>query len=219
MARPISARLPILGFAFLMGVSPLASYASGDSPPAKSGSGTSASSLGASAVAPNQAVNSQTAAGSVYQSPLGGVNNNYQINNGQDTSLGFGPGIFCRGPNLWVSGFGAGAGLGNYTSNSFGGAVTLSIPLGNAVDMACRENVQEIARQRRLDTAFILAKKCAEFAQSGLRVDYSLPSFAQLKDCEGITPLPQREMAAQAPPIPVPPPIPAPTPAPIPGLW
>jgi hypothetical protein len=214
MACPISARLPILGFALLMGASPLASYASGDTPLTKGGHGASAASIGVSAVAPNQAVNSQTAAGSVYQSPLGGVNNNYQINNGQDTSLGFGPGIFCRGPNLWVSGFGAGAGLGDYNSNSFGGAVTLSIPLGNAADMACRENVQEIARQRRLDTAFTLAKKCAEFAQSGIRVDYSLPRFAQLKDCEGITAVPRQETAVQPQPIAFPPAA-----EPIPGLW
>lgn len=207
------AGLPVLGFALLMGVSPLASYASGDLPSNSSGYGVPTSSLGASAVAPNQAVNSQTASGTVYQSPLGGVNNNYQINNGQDTSLGFGPGIYCRGPNLWVSGFGGGSDFGHYNSNSYGGAVTITLPLGNAADQACKENVQEIARQRKLDTAFTLVKKCAEYLQPGIRVDYTRPQFALLRDCEGITIVSQQDKASQLQSAPV-----SPSPQPIRGL-
>jgi hypothetical protein len=210
MAHPTFAGLPVLGFVLLMGVSPLASYASGDPPSNSGGSGAVASSIGVSAVAPNQATNSQTAAGSVYQSPLGGVNNNYQINNGQDTSLGFGPGVYCRGPNLWLSSFGAGSDFSHYNSNSYGGAVTLSIPLGNAADQACKENVQEIARQRKLDTAFTLVKKCAEFIQPGIHVDYNLPQFAQLRDCEGVTILSRQDKVTQLQPTLLPPP-PSPT--------
>jgi hypothetical protein len=205
-----------IGLALLMGFSPLAALASGENPAIIGGSGAPSSSIGVSAVAPNQAVNSQTASGSVYQSPLGGVNNNYQINNGQDTSLGFGPGIYCRGPNLWISGFGSGAGFGSYNSNSLGGAVTLSVPLGNAADLACRENVREIARQRKLDTAFTLAKKCAEFRQSGIRVDYSQPQFSQLRDCEGIAVAPTAvdELIPQMNPA-----LSPSVAKPIPGLW
>lgn len=205
MARPTFAGLPVLGFALLMGVTPLASYASGDPPSNSGGNGAAASSMGVSAVAPNQAINSQTAAGSVYQSPLGGVNNNYQINNGQDTSLGFGPGVYCRGPNLWVSGFGGGSDFSHYNSNSYGGAVTVSFPLGNAADQACKENVQEIARQRKLDTAFTLAKKCAEFMQPGIRVDYTRPQFALLRDCEGVTIVGRQDKVLQPQPTPLPP--------------
>jgi len=207
MARPTFAGLPVLGLALLMGVSPLSSYASGDTSSNSSGSGSALSSTGASATAPNQAINSQTAAGSVYQSPTGGVNNNYQINNGQDTSLGFGPGIYCRGPNLWLSSFGAGSDFSRYNSNSYGGSVTLSIPLGNAADQACKQNVQEIAKQRKLDTAFTLVKKCAEFIQPGIRVDYSLPQFAQLRDCEGVTIVSRQERVTNPQPALLPLPI------------
>jgi hypothetical protein len=207
MARPTLAGLPVLGLALLMGVSPLSSYASGDSSSNSSKSVSALSSTGASATAPNQAINSQTASGSVYQSPTGGVNNNFQINNGQDTSLGFGPGIYCRGPNLWLSSFVAGSDFSRYNSNSYGGAVTLSIPLGNAADQACKQNVQEIAKQRKLDTAFTLVKKCAEFIQPGIRVDYSLPQFAQLRDCEGVTIVSRQERVANPQPALIPLPV------------
>lgn len=207
------AGLPVLGFALLMGVSPLAAHASGDSPISSGGGGAPATTVGVSAVAPNQAVNSQSASGSVYQSPLGGVNNNYQINNSQDTSLGFGPGIFCRGPNFSVSGFGTGAGTQGYNSSAFGGAVSLSIPLGNAADRSCKELAAEIAKQRRLDTAFTLVRECAKFAQLGYRVDYNLPQFAQLRDCEGVTVVTQQVTVVQ------PTPAPRPSSQPIRGLW
>ncbi len=203
--------LPVLGiYLLLMGVSSQA-FAGGDDPISYGGS--PANSVGVSAVAPNQAVNSQTASGSVYQSPLGGVNNNYQINNSQDTTLGFGPGIHCRGPNLSVSGFGTGTGTEGYRSSAFGGAVSLIIPLGNAADRACRDHVQEIVKQRRLDTAFTLVKKCAEFQQIGIRVNFDLPQFAHLRDCEGVTVMTQQVTVVQPAPAPLPPS------KPIRGLW
>lgn len=207
------AGLPVLGISLLLMGASSPAHAGGDFP--ISSGGAPAASLGVSAVAPNQAVNSQTASGSVYQSPLGGVNNNYQINNSQDTTLGFGPGIHCRGPNLSVSGFGTGAGTEGYRSSAFGGAVSLIIPLGNAADRACKQLAAEIVRQRQLDTSFTLVKQCAEFVRLGVSVDYTLPEFAALKSCQGINLTVVNQQVTVATP-------PAPTPAPskvIRGLW
>ena len=112
-----------------------------------------------------------------------------------------------------MSGFGGGSDFGHYNSNSYGGAVTITLPLGNAADQACKENVQEIARQRKLDTAFTLVKKCAEYLQPGIRVDYTRPQFALLRDCEGITIVSQQDKASQLQSAPV-----SPSPQPIRGL-
>lgn len=84
----------------------------------------------------------------------------------------------------------------------------------NAADQACKENVREIARQRKLDTAFTLVKKCAEYLQSGIRIDCCLNRFALLRDCEGVTIVSRQEKVTQPQPAPV-----SPASEPVRGLW
>lgn len=207
-------RLSFIGItALFMGASSPA-LAGGDYP-IKGGDTGGQPSIGVSAVAPNQAVNSQQSSGVVNQSPMGGIFHNTQMNNGQDTSLGFGPGIHCRGPNLSFGLSGSHAGTHGYNSSAFGGAVSLSIPLGNAADRACKQLAAEIVRQRQLDTALTLVKQCSEFARLGIRVDYTRPQFAHLADCDGITIVNQQVTIVQ-PTAPKPQPS---QPEPIRGLW
>lgn len=209
--------LPFIGIALLMGASSPA-LAGGDYP-IKGGDTGGQPSIGVSAVAPNQAVNSQQSSGVVNQSPMGGIFHNTQMNNGQDTSLGFGPGIHCRGPNLSIGLSGSHAGTHGYNSSAFGGAVSLSIPLGNAADRACKQLAAEIVRQRQTDTALTLVKQCAELVKLNISFDDTVPEFAMLKPCQrvNLTTVTQQVTIVQPPAKPKP--KPSSQPEPIRGLW
>jgi len=143
---------------------------------------------GINAVSSNQAINTQSASGVVNQSPVGGVNSNYQINNSQSTDYGFAPGIFCRGANFSVGGYGSGVNtnLYNYgsTSNNFGAIALITLPLGGAIQENCKALAKEIVKQRQLDTAYNLIKICGALRKEGIKLDYEV--FPDFKVCEAV---------------------------------
>lgn len=142
----------------------------------------------ATALAPNQAQNTQSSTGVINQSPLGGVNSNYQINNAYETDFGFGPGIYCRTPGLVLGVYGGSLTSNAYSYNSssgnYGGLVGFHIPIGGSVGSSCSKLAQEIAKQRRLDTDLAMIRQCAALKRGGIEIDYSV--FPDFKACAGV---------------------------------
>jgi hypothetical protein len=140
-------------------------------------------------VTPNQGINQQSATGSVNQSPVGGINSNYQINNTAATDYGFGPGIYCRSPHLSVGGFsssssGGMADFSESTFNDFGGIVALSFPLPSEITSNCKKLAAEIAKQRQLDTQINLIRQCALLKKEGIEFDIAV--FPEFEKCSAV---------------------------------
>lgn len=158
--------------------------------------------------ASNSAANNQVNTGSVSQAPIGGINQNTQINYQGANDVGFGGGIICRTPALYVAGYGSGTNGSGYDAGAFGAVAGINIPLGQA-NSNCLELSREVLVQRQLDTCLTLLK--AGF-------DFDAAVWPELKRCRGLF--------AAAPPEPAPAPVPAPAPrpevqqgVPVRGLW
>jgi len=158
--------------------------------------------------ASNSAANNQSNTGSVNQAPIGGINQNTQVNYQGANDIGFGGGIMCRTPALYVAGFGNGASGSGFSASNFGGVAGVSIPLGQA-NGNCLELSREVLVQRQLDTCLTLLKA---------GVDFDTSIWPELERCRGLY--------AAAPPAPAPAPAPPPAPAPqvqqrvpVRGLW
>ena len=143
---------------------------------------------GINAVATNQALNNQSAVGTVNQSPVGGINSNYQINNSQATDYGFAPGIYCRGANFSIGGYGSGANSNVYnygsSGSNYGAIALLTIPIGGETGDSCRALAKEIVKQRQLDTAYNLIKVCSSLKKEKISLDYNI--FPDFKLCDGV---------------------------------
>ena len=130
----------------------------------------------------NSAQNSQSNNGTVNLAPMGGSNSNYQINSVSNSQYMFGPGISCPTPELAIGAFGGGNNAfgGGYTNGAanYGATVMFTTPLGGDVGKSCKELVQEITKQRQLDTDINMIHKCAELARAGIQVDTTrFPAF------------------------------------------
>jgi hypothetical protein len=140
------------------------------------------------ASAANQAVNTQNAIGSVNQSPIGGVNNNTQVNNSQATDYGFAPGIVCRGPTLGIGAFGASASSdfrdASASADNYGAVVGFNLPLPTRVNQLCQDLAEEILLQKQLDTSLTLIKQCAILQKEGIAFDPEI--FPEFKKCDGV---------------------------------
>lgn len=170
--------ITLLSSTFLLGTPVIAS-------PMGGGSFTS----GVNAIATNQAVNTQSAIGTVNQSPIGGINSNYQINNSQATDYGFAPGIYCRGANFSIGGYGSGANSNayGYSSNAgdYGVIALLNIPIGGDVMESCKKLAAEITKQRQLDTAYNMIKVCGAMKRENITVNYEV--FPDFKVCDAVS--------------------------------
>lgn len=137
----------------------------------------------------NQATNNQSSVGSVTQSPVGGINSNYQINNSQATDYGFAPGVVCRGPNISIGGYGSGFSSDFYRSNAsssnYGAVAVLTIPIGSSISESCKYLAKEIVKQRQLDTSLNMIKQCAFLKKDGIQLDLEI--FPEFKKCEGVS--------------------------------
>lgn len=136
----------------------------------------------------NSAQNQQSAIGNVDQAPIGGINNNTQINNAMASDFGFGPGIFCRGPHISIGAYGGrsmydNTSWGNNFSNA-GGFASLNIPLDGDVSKSCKSLAKEIVLQRQLDTSYNMIKICLDLKRQNVSLDYE--TFPQFKLCDSI---------------------------------
>ena len=129
----------------------------------------------------SQSTNStQNNNGSVTLSPSGGTQVNNNVNNAYSSTYSFGVGISCPTPSIALNGFygGSEASGGNY-GGAYGGSISYIMPLGGDVGRSCREHVEEITKQRQLDTQVNLVKVCADFARQGIVIDTeAMPEFA-----------------------------------------
>ena len=132
--------------------------------------------------ASQSANNSQNNTGNVTLAPSGGTQVNNNVNNAYSSTYSFGVGISCPTPSLAVNGFygGSDANGGGYNTHgdAYGASISYIMPLGGDIGKACKEHVQEITRQRQLDTTVNLVKMCADLARQGIVVDTAaLPQF------------------------------------------
>ena len=130
----------------------------------------------------SNAQNNQNNNGTVNLAPMGGSNSNYQINSVSNSQYQFGPGISCPTPELGIGAYGGSNSSfdSSYSngSNNYGATVMFTTPLGGDVGKSCKDLVQEITRQRQLDTDYTMIRKCAELAREGITVDIKrFPAF------------------------------------------
>ena len=130
----------------------------------------------------SNAQNNQNNNGTVNLAPMGGSNSNYQINSVSNSQYQFGPGISCPTPELGIGAYGGSNSSFDTSysngSNNYGATVMFTTPLGGDVGESCKELVQEITRQRQLDTDYTMIRKCAELAREGITVDTKrFPAF------------------------------------------
>lgn len=133
--------------------------------------------------------NNQHNSGSVVLNPSGGTQVNNNVNNAYSSTYSFGPGISCPTPSVAINTYGGGGGAygGGHgsSSNSYGGSVSLIMPIGGDVGNSCRKLVAEIATQRVLDTKVNMIRVCADLARQGISV--SVKDFPEFEACKSVT--------------------------------
>jgi len=109
----------------------------------------------------------------------GGTNINYQTNNTYQNEFGFGPGVFCRTPTVFVGGnygknelnaFDVVSTSGNNAS-SYAINAGLVIPVGSPVIDSCRRVAASIVEDRQISTQLSLIRACASLQREGIRVN------------------------------------------------
>lgn len=130
-----------------------------------------------------QATNSSTltnsAAPSASALTTGGTNINYQTNNTYNNEMGFGPGIFCRTPSLYIGGNWGEGFLDNYNPVQLSGNNNLNyslnagiiVPFGSSVIDYCKQLAASIARDREISSQLSMLRTCAQLEKEGLAVD------------------------------------------------
>lgn len=119
----------------------------------------------------------------------GGTNINYQTNNAYNNDIGFGPGIICRTPSLFML-----TNIGNvktdnfdeFTFNgarnqSYSGTIGMTFPFGSSAVEDCKTMARQLAKDRVISTELSLIKACVNLAKDNIIVDPV--KFPALKKC------------------------------------
>lgn len=131
-----------------------------------------------------------SAAPSASSITSGGTNVNYQTNNSFNNENGFGPGIFCRTPSLYVGGNWGQTNQNNLdiasnsSSNnnlSYAANMGIVIPLGSSVLRDCAELSRQITLDRKISTELSLIRACSQLEKEGIKVDPE--RFPYLEKC------------------------------------
>jgi hypothetical protein len=137
----------------------------------------------------NSSALTNSAAPSASSVTTGGTNINYQTNNAYQNEVGFGPGVFCRTPTLFVGGnygqnsldaFDAVTKSGN-DANNFSGNIGLVVPFGSSALDACRRLAAITVEDRQISTQLSMIRACASLEREGIRVDPE--QFPLLEKC------------------------------------
>ena len=115
---------------------------------------------------------SNTAAPSASSVTTGGTNINYQTNNAYNNEVGFGPGIFCRTPTIY---------LGNH-SKSLAFNMGVLYPFGSSALADCKSLVKTIARDREISSQLSMIKACHDLYNKGIKVNSEI--YPLLSSCE-----------------------------------
>ena len=119
----------------------------------------------------------------------GGTNINYQTNTAFNNDLGFGPGIICRTPSLYMMTNAGKVRTDNFDeftfngsrNKSFNGTIGLTIPFGSSAIEDCKTMARQLAKDRVISTQLSLIKTCVSLAKDGIVVDPV--KFPALKKC------------------------------------
>ena len=119
----------------------------------------------------------------------GGTNINYQTNNTYQNEVGFGPGVFCRTPTLYIGGNAGNNKLDAYDAVTESGNVAknyavnagIVYPFGSSAIEACKTLAKTISRDREISTQLSMIKACADLETKGIHVDPEI--FPLLKPC------------------------------------
>ena len=130
-----------------------------------------------------------SAAPAASSSTVGGTNINYQTNNTYQNEFGFGPGIFCRTPTIFIGGNYGQNTLSAYDIVSTSGNNTnhyainagLVVPIASPVIESCRRVSASIVEDRLISTQLSLIRACAQLQKEGIRVDPEL--YPMLEKC------------------------------------
>lgn len=119
----------------------------------------------------------------------GGTNINYQTNNAYQNEVGFGPGIFCRTPTVFLGGnygqneldaFDAVTQSGN-NANNFSFNAGLVVPFGSPALRSCNRLAALTVQDREISTQLSMIRACAALQREGIRVDPDL--YPLLEKC------------------------------------
>ena len=120
----------------------------------------------------------------------GGTNINYQTNNTYQNEVGFGPGVFCRTPTLYIGGNAGNNKLDAYDAVTESGNVAknyavnagIVYPFGSSAIEACKTLAKTISRDREISTQLSMIKACADLELKGIHVDPEV--FPLLEPCK-----------------------------------
>ena len=130
-----------------------------------------------------------SAAPSASSVTTGGTNINYQTNNTYQNEVGFGPGVFCRTPSLFVGGnygqneldaFDAVSNSGN-DANNFSVNAGIVLPFGSPALRSCNRLAAITVQDREISTQLSMIRACAQLQREGIRVDPEL--YPMLEKC------------------------------------
>ena len=129
----------------------------------------------------NSSTLTNSAAPSASSVTTGGTNINYQTNNSYNNENGFGPGVFCRTPILYVGGNYGNSALNNYdpiqgnipgnVSNNFSANVGIVIPFASQILSSCNQLSHIIAKDKEISSQLSMLRLCAQLDREGLIVD------------------------------------------------
>jgi hypothetical protein len=128
----------------------------------------------------NSSTLNNSAAPSASSITSGGTNVNYQTNNSFNNENGFGPGIFCRTPSLYMGGNWGQTNqnnldIANNTSlnnnESYSANIGIVVPFGSSILKDCAELSRQITLDRKISTELSLIRACSQLEKEGIRVD------------------------------------------------
>ena len=142
----------------------------------------------------NESSVTNSAAPSASSVTTGGTNINYQTNNAYNNEMGFGGGVFCRTPTLYLGGNAGKSDLDSFDGVTDSGNVTdnfsvnagILFPFGSSVQKDCKKLAATITLDRMISSELSMLKACNELYQKNIPVDPKL--FPLLEKCSNYKP-------------------------------
>ena len=142
----------------------------------------------------NESSVTNSAAPSASSVTTGGTNINYQTNNAYNNEMGFGGGVFCRTPTLYLGGNAGKSDLDSFDGVTDSGNVTdnfsvnagILFPFGSSVQKDCKKLAATITLDRMISSELSMLKACNELYQKKIPVDPKL--FPLLEKCSNYKP-------------------------------
>jgi len=128
----------------------------------------------------NSSTLNNSAAPSASSITSGGTNVNYQSNNSFNNENGFGPGIFCRTPSLYMGGNWGQANQNNLdiasntslnSNENYSANIGVVVPFGSSILKDCADLSRQITLDRKISTELSLIRACSQLEKEGIKVD------------------------------------------------